>query len=99
MSSAEPSERAEQVLDRGEVVAVALELLDHREARDVLGPVVARPRPHLGRREQPARLVGADVAHGHAAGAGELVDRHRAGLASSRREGVRGTRSILRRYM
>ena len=77
MSSAEPSERSQQVLDRGEVVAVALQLLDQLQPRDVHRAVVAGARADLGRGQQPARLVGADVAHGHAARAGELVDRHR----------------------
>ncbi len=66
----------EQVLDRGEVIAVALQLLDQPQARGVIGPVVAGARANLWRRQQPARLVGPDVADGHARLAGELVDRH-----------------------
>ena len=65
----------EQPPDRLEVEAVVLERADQLEPRDVLGAVEARAAADLGRREQPARLVGAHVAHGHADAAGELVDR------------------------
>ena len=65
------SSRADQL----EVEAVGLELADQLDPGDVLGAVVARAAAHLGRRQQPARLVRADVAHGHAGALGELVDR------------------------
>src|SRR5215210_3144095 len=64
-----------QVLDRREVVAVALELLDQAQPGDVLGPVVARARAHLGRGQKAPRLMRPDVPDGHAGLAGELVDR------------------------
>src|SRR5437763_593209 len=48
---------------------------DELEPRDVIGPVEAGPRPHLGRRQQPARLIRPDVADGHAGLARQRVDR------------------------
>ena len=45
----------------------------------VLGPVVADAQPHLRRRQQPAGLVGADVADGHAGLGGQLLDRQLVG--------------------
>ena len=74
-SCEEPLDALDEVLDRGEVEAVALQLLDQPQARDVLGPVVAGAGADLGRRQQPARLVRADVADRHAGLARELVDR------------------------
>ena len=79
-SALEPDERvrhalAEQPPDRLEVEPVGLHLADEPQPLDVLGPVVAGARPHVGRREQPARLVVADVAHRHARLVGELFDR------------------------
>ena len=41
----------------------------------MLGAVVADAHPHLGRREQPPGLVGADVAHRHAGLGRQLFDR------------------------
>ena len=65
----------EQLADRLEVEALGLQLADQLDAREVLGPVVAGATADLGRRQQPAALVGAEVAHGHARALGELVDR------------------------
>lgn len=65
----------DQALDPAQVEALGLQRPDKAQARDVLGVVVADPLSHLGRRQQPARLVGADVAHRHAAPCGELLDR------------------------
>jgi len=42
---------------------------------DVLVAVVADALAHLGRRQQTARLVVADVPHRHAGAGGELLDR------------------------
>ena len=64
----------DQPPDRLQVEALGLEVLDQLDPRHVLGPVVAGPAADLGRRQQPARLVRADVAHGHAGALGELVD-------------------------
>ena len=65
----------EQAADEVEVEAVGLQLLDELQPRDVVGAVVARAPAHLGRGQQPARLVRADVAHGHPDPPRELVDR------------------------
>jgi hypothetical protein len=64
----------EQAADRLEVEAVGLQLLDELEPRDVLGPVEAGAPAQLGRGQQPAGLMGADVANGDARAARELVD-------------------------
>ena len=72
---ARPAGAVEQAADEVEVEAVGLQLLDELEPRDVVGAVVARAPAHLGRRQQPARLVRADVAHGHPDPPRELVDR------------------------
>ncbi len=45
---------SEQALDRFQVEALRLHVLDQLHAGDVLGGVVAGPRPHLGRRQQAA---------------------------------------------
>ena len=70
----EPVRAAEQPLDGGEVEAVGLQVEDQPQPRDVLGAVVADARSDLGRRQQPARVVVADVAHGHPDLRGELLD-------------------------
>ena len=57
----------------------------------MLGAVVAGAGAHLRRRQQPARLVGADVAHGHAGLARQLVDRQLACLRSPMRHSLRRT--------
>src|SRR3954452_16868369 len=71
----------EDALDRAQVHALGAHLGDEAQAADVVGPVEARTRPDLGRGQQTARLIGPDVAHGHAGGASQLVDgqllRHR----------------------
>ena len=72
---ARPTRAVEQPPDEIEVEAVGLQLLDELQPRDVVRPVAARPPAHLGRGEQPARLVGADVANGHPDPPGQLVDR------------------------
>ena len=66
---------AEQPLDRGEVEAVGLQVEDQAQARDVVGAVVADARAHLGRGQQPARVVVADVPHRHPDLGRELLDR------------------------
>jgi hypothetical protein len=66
----------DQALDRLEIEALRLKLADQLDARDVLLAVVARAAAQLGRLEEPARLVRADVAHGQARPLRELVDRH-----------------------
>jgi hypothetical protein len=65
----------QQPLDRLEVEALRLHVLDQPQARDVLAAVVAGPRPHLRRGQQPTRLVRPDVAHRHPCDTRELVDR------------------------
>ena len=79
---------AQQPLDRGEVEAVGLQVEDQAQPCDVLGVVVADARAHLGRGQQPARMVVADVAHRHPDLGGELLDRQvRRGVARARRWG------------
>ena len=78
---------ADQARDRAELEALGLHLLDQPQAGDVLGAVVAGAGADLGRRQQAARLVVADVAHRHAGLVGELLDRQRrllGGLAAAR---------------
>jgi hypothetical protein len=65
----------ERVADGVEAQAAVLELGDHLEALDVLGPVVGHAPPALGAGEGALRLVEADGAAGHAGGGGQLVDR------------------------
>jgi hypothetical protein len=65
----------DQALDGLEVESLGLHLLDQLDAGEVLVVVVTRARLDDRRGEQPARLVGADVAHRHAGALGELVDR------------------------
>ena len=60
------------------------------DARDVLVPVVAGAAADHGRGHQPARLVGADVAHRHPGAARQLVDGH--AFADDFRHGNQGTR-------
>ena len=66
---------AEQALDAVELEALVLQPADQLQPLDVLGPVVARPAADLGRREQPARVMGAHVAHREAGLPRQLVDR------------------------
>ena len=75
----EPGRALHDALDRLEVEALGLQVLDQLEPRHVLGAVVAGAPPDLRRRQQPARLVGAHVAHGHADLGGQLVDREQLG--------------------
>ncbi len=65
----------EQPLDRLQVEALALHVLDQADPVDVLLAVVAGARPHGRGREQSAGLVGADVPGGHPGLVGQLVDR------------------------
>jgi hypothetical protein len=78
----------EQPLDAGEVEALVLELSDLLQLRDVVWPVVADPHPHLRRVEQPARLVGADVAHRHPGRRGQVLDRQPVGRRVRKRGGA-----------
>jgi hypothetical protein len=64
----------DQPLDRREVEAVGLHLADQLEAVEVLLRVVAGPPAHLGRRQQPTRLVRADVPGGQAGALRQVVD-------------------------
>ena len=66
--------RVEQPADRLELEPVGLELADQVDARLVLRAVEAGATADLRGREQAARLVRADVAHGHPGAARELVD-------------------------
>jgi hypothetical protein len=65
---------ADEPLDRRELEALGLHLLDEPQALDVLGPVVARARADHRRGEEPAGLVVADVADRHAGLVGQLLD-------------------------
>jgi len=65
----------QQPFDPAEVETLVLKVANQLQSRDVLGPVVADPKPDLGRGEQPARLMRPDVAHRHAGLRGELLDR------------------------
>jgi uncharacterized membrane protein len=85
---------AEQALDRGEVEAVRLHLRDQLDPGDVVRAVVAGAALDLGRLQEAARLVRADVAHRHPGLARELVDRHLRG-----RLVVRDHAHILRCFM
>ena len=71
----QPVGSAQQPLDRGEVEAVGLQVEDQPQPRHVVGAVVADARAHLGRGQQAAGVVVADVAHRHAHLGGELLDR------------------------
>src|SRR5215218_8951679 len=74
----------EQPPDQLEAEPVGLHPLDQLQPRDVLRAVVAGAPAHLGRRQQPARLVGAHVAHRHPGALGELVDREVGGRLDGR---------------
>jgi hypothetical protein len=67
----------DQLPDGLEVEAAGLELLDQFDTSDVLGVVEAGAPADLRRLEESARLIGADVAGGHAGPRRELVDRKR----------------------
>ena len=43
--------------------ALGLKVADQAQLGQVLWPVIANPQSHLWRRQQSARLVGADVPH------------------------------------
>jgi pimeloyl-ACP methyl ester carboxylesterase len=64
----------EQAPDRLQVEPVRLELLDQLDPGLVLGAVEAGPALHLRRWQEPTRLVGADVSHGHPGALRQLVD-------------------------
>ena len=66
----------DQPLDRLQVEALSLHLLDQPDPGQVLRPVVAGPGTNDGRGQQSARLMGADVARRHPALECQLVDRH-----------------------
>ena len=66
---------AQQPLDPLQVEAVGLQLLDHPQPVEVLGPVVADPVPHLWGGQQSPRPVRADVADRYPGFRGELFDR------------------------
>src|SRR5207253_7268653 len=68
--------RPDQPLDRPEVESVRLHLTDQLQARHMLRSVEAGASLDFRRREEPARLVRADVPHGHADPLSEFVDRY-----------------------
>ena len=70
-----PLGAVKQPLDPAEIEPLALKILDQPQLRDVIGAVVADAQPHLGRRQQPPRLVRTDVADGHPRLGSELLDR------------------------
>ncbi len=71
----DPTGGTHEPLDRGQVESVRLQVEDKTQSSDVIGVVVADPGPHLGRGEQAAGLVVADVAHRHPRLGRELLDR------------------------
>ncbi len=66
----------EHAADRLQVQSLRLHFARHLDPRDVILVVVTGAAVNLGRRQQAAGLVGADVAHGHTGAPRQLTDRH-----------------------